>query len=1818
MNRKISLLVVFGGILLALGVASLNGFSAKAWQGGWARAASLTGLAPVIAIKANPAPLTASPAVCPSSFTVNSLDDAPDAAAGDMACADAGGQCTLRAAIMEANALFSCPAITINITPTGVINLGSALPNIAHDLTIHGPTAAPGVNVKRNSNDNYTVLVILPNQTVTINNLTISNGSNTVGGGIANIGDLTLTNVTLVDNVATGGGGGLENRGAAMLTNCTISGNSAQFGGGILAEFNAGSGPFTTTLINCTVTNNTASNQGGGIYLSNLVSLTLGNTIVADNTAVIGPDVRNLGTLTSSGHNLIGNSAGSSGFGASDLLNVNARLAPLGDYGGPTQTHALTWGSPAIDAGDNALDPATDQRGLPRSQDGDGNNTNIADIGAFEVQKYVVTTEADTGAGSLRQAITDNNAAGGGLIAFNIPGAGVHTITPPAYPSVSLLPAISRLVILDGYTQPGASPNTLAVGSNATLLINIDGVTTLPNGQSVGVTNGLVFNSGYNCVRGLSITRFAASLNLSGANAVHNWIQGNYIGVSPAGASDDHGTGIQVIAGASNNLIGTDADGVNDPAERNLISGKLLGIRIGGSSTGGNQVAGNYLGTDAAGTTLVENVKGIEILGGSSNNTIGGTRPGEGNLIFFTEEAAVAMRDAGTVNNRILGNRITWQLGERFLRRAPGIDLREDLSQTPNDAGDADTGPNNLQNFPVLNSVTSTGLVSGSLDSLAANTAYPVRIEFFASADIAGQGDLFLGFINVAGPGNFTAQVTPSPGKPFITATATDNNGNTSEFSNYRRGNSPPSTTGANHSMQPGSAANVVIAYIRDSGLDQTADTLSVTVTPLTGTGVMVSNITAVADSFNTYEGYAYADVAVACSATTSTFAVTVTDNVGETATSTLTVNVTANPAPALVYPATTSVASGGTTTIAATTASDNGSITGFSIVGVTPAMTTAPTVDSSGVVLITNAAQPGNHTITVRAADNCGATTDASFTLNIGCQIITVTPPATNTVIAGAAFSQTFTQTGGIGTTTFSTASVLPTGLILSGSGALSGTPMQSGTFPITVKVTDANGCMGTVNYTLTINCPAISITPTNLPNGMAGMTYQMTTLAASGGTAAYSFSLMSGALPNGLTLSPMGVIAGTPTAFGNFSPVIKATDAYGCSGAQSYTLTINPPCTTITVNPATLPNGIAGTVYSQTLGGSGGGGPYTFAVSGGVLPAWLNLNASTGELSGMPTQTGSFSFSVTATASNGCTGSRDYTLAVACAPVTLTATLPAGTAGTSYAQTITASPTAPAGSYTFAIVQGNLPSGLTLNTQTGAISGLPSITGTYNFTVRAQSASDCSGQQAYSLAINCPTVTLNPASLPSGNTSAAYSQTLSASPAGGNYIYAVTGSVLPAGLMLTQATGTISGTPTQSGNFNFTITATGFGGCAGSKAYSITIGNGCPTITLPDLPTGSIGQPYSTSVTALPSGNYSYAMTSGSLPSGLTLYGTIGLIYGYPAQNGSFTFTITATDSNQCVGSKSYTLAIGGGAAKRAVAGDYDGDGKTDFSLWRAEQSQWLILNSGTPDSSKNALQRVTWARSETPHKDLTVPGDYDGDGKIDVAVFRASAPDGAHWLIKRSSDGQPMDTLWGLRSDTPVPADYDGDGKTDIAVWRGAESNWYVLRSSDNQVQIVSWGTSNAPYRDLPVPADYDGDGKDDIAVFRQANGHWYIKLSSDGLVIEKAWGLGMDVPVVGDYDGDGKADIAVWRGADTNWYILLSGRGSDSQTQIVSWGASWLGDVPVPGDYDGDGKTDIGIWRESDGAWYIKCSLGPSIATKGPALPGDKPVTASHRP
>jgi hypothetical protein len=273
-----------------------------------------------------------------------------------------------------------------------------------------------------------------------------------------------------------------------------------------------------------------------------------------------------------------------------------------------------------------------------------------------------------------------------------------------------------------------------------------------------------------------------------------------------------------------------------------------------------------------------------------------------------------------------------------------------------------------------------------------------------------------------------------------------------------------------------------------------------------------------------------------------------------------------------------------------------------------------------------------------------------------------------------------------------------------------------------------------------------------------------------------------------------------------------------------------------------------------------------------------------------------------------------------------------------------------------------------------------------------------------------------------------------------------------------------------------------------------------------------------------------------------------------------------------------------------------DFDGDGKTDLSVFRPSDGNWYL------DRSTQGFTSVNWGLST----DIPTPGDFDGDGKTDIAVFR---PSNGFWYRINSGNGAFVAFNFGLAGDIPQARDFDGDGKTDIAVFRPSDGNWYWQRSSDGQFGGFHWGQNG----DLPVAGDYDGNGTCDLAVFRPSTGYWYGHgITGPGTVFGffTHFGLGTDMPVPADYDHDGKDDIAVFRPSTGFWYLL---RSSDGGFGAENFGLN--GDIPVPGDYDGDGKADIAVYRS--GIWYIDRSTA-GFAAFSYGLSTDIPIPKRYIP
>lgn len=579
--------------------------------------------------------------------------------------------------------------------------------------------------------------------------------------------------------------------------------------------------------------------------------------------------------------------------------------------------------------------------------------------------------------------------------------------------------------------------------------------------------------------------------------------------------------------------------------------------------------------------------------------------------------------------------------------------------------------------------------------------------------------------------------------------------------------------------------------------------------------------------------------------------------------------------------------------------------------------------LSASGVLSGTPTAA-GTFNVTFQASDANLQTGQRAYSSNIAAPTLALSP-ASGTLLAayGMAYSQSFTALGGNAPYTYSLSGAVPSGLSFNSStGTLSGTPVQTGSFPLTVTAADSSTGTGapfsvSANYTLNVAPPAIVIAPASLPVGGVGSAYSQT-VTASGGIAPYTFAVVAGSLPAGVTLSSAGVLSGTPTAGGSFNWTVTATDAGSMTGARAYTMTISAP--TIDLTPTTLPDPTQGAAYSAALSASGGTAPYTFSIVGGALPAGMTLNSG-GTLSGTPINAGPYAFTVQASdSSTGVgpfNGTRSYNGTVQPGiPVLNPATLPNGAIGAAYtaALSVTQGAGAP---YTFTLVSGALPAGLTLSSG-GVISGTPNTAGSFTAVVQVTDAAAQNGQRSYTITIGAPTLTLSPAAGTLNATyAAAYSQAFSAGGGVAPYTYAVTAGTLPTGMSLAAATGTLSGTPTQPGSFAITVTATDSSGGAGapfsiSQNYNVVVA--LPTIAVAPttVPGGTVAIPYSQALSATGGiAPYTFVVSAGALPAGMSLSGA-GVLSGTPTASGTFNTTVTATDANGQTGARAYAVQV------------------------------------------------------------------------------------------------------------------------------------------------------------------------------------------------------------------------------------------------------------------------------------------------------------------
>jgi len=419
-------------------------------------------------------------------------------------------------------------------------------------------------------------------------------------------------------------------------------------------------------------------------------------------------------------------------------------------------------------------------------------------------------------------------------------------------------------------------------------------------------------------------------------------------------------------------------------------------------------------------------------------------------------------------------------------------------------------------------------------------------------------------------------------------------------------------------------------------------------------------------------------------------------------------------------------------------------------------------------------------------------------------------------------------------------------------------------------------------------------TITTTALPAGIVGQAYNQT--LSSIGTSPITWSISGGTLPTGLSLNTTsGAITGKPTTAGVFNFTVRAANSAGNTTINLSIIITEIP----TITTPTLPGGVVGQSYNQTLAATGTT-PMTWSISIGKLPAGLDLNSATGLISGKPTTTGTFVFTVRATNSVG-NSSKVLSIVISELPNITTTSLAGGIVGKSYIQRLSVTGTIP---INWSIASGTLPAGLILSETTGVITGIPTAMGTFKFTIRATNAAGSTNGDLSIVVTEIPTVTT--ASLPGGIVGQSYNQKLTAT---GTVpmTWSISSRTLPAGLSLNETTGVVSGTPTAAGTFIFTVRATNSAG-NGTSTLSIVIST-LPTITTTSLPECAINKAYLQTLKATGTTPITWSIVNGTLPPGLSLSASLGTITGIPTASGTFNFTVSAANS---AGSATSKLSI------------------------------------------------------------------------------------------------------------------------------------------------------------------------------------------------------------------------------------------------------------------------------------------------------------------
>jgi hypothetical protein len=593
------------------------------------------------------------------------------------------------------------------------------------------------------------------------------------------------------------------------------------------------------------------------------------------------------------------------------------------------------------------------------------------------------------------------------------------------------------------------------------------------------------------------------------------------------------------------------------------------------------------------------------------------------------------------------------------------------------------------------------------------------------------------------------------------------------------------------------------------------------------------------------------------------------------------------------------------------------------------PGLTLDP---DSGTITGTPTAS-GDDTFTAQVSDSSNPPQTASAPVTIDVEApstLTVGSATPAAATEGQPYTYQLPVTGGLGSVSWAvTSGSLPAGLQLdAATGQITGTPAgPAGASAFSVQATDSSSPaqVATSSESITVDAASdpLTVTTTSLPSIQAGQDYGAQ-LTSTGGVAPVFWSVPAGSLPPGLSLDPAsGLLTGTPTAAGTYDFTVKMTDSTSpvpqtVTEPLSVTISAAPP---LTITTAGAYDGTEGASYSSTFQATGGTGADNWTVSSGSLPAGLTLNAGTGQVTGTPSGTGNSTFDVTVSDAGGDTSTQAYAIDITQVPLTVSTALAPATAGTYYAQNVT--PSGGQAPYSWKLVSGTLPTGLTFDSSTGAITGTPQQTGSFPLRVAVTDSSAPSQQVTadVTLTVAARSALTLASVMPAGTVGQLYDTGIGYSGGQAPYTWAVTSGTLPPGLSLDPGTGMVTGGPAKSGTYPVTFQLTDSSPTPQVASASVTFTiKGRPKLAIApgELPRGLQGESYSAQVPASGGVPPYTSSVSGSLPAGLSLNASLGLISGTPTGHGSSQFTVTVTDSaaTPATVTHSYTLPVTQGA--------------------------------------------------------------------------------------------------------------------------------------------------------------------------------------------------------------------------------------------------------------------------------------------------------------